>query len=280
MTFGINTFLFKSPFTTESISLFPKFREWGFDSVEIALEDASHIKGDTVKKALADNGLVCASMCAALGPGRDLRGSKQDQQTAIDYMKSVMDVMAEVGTPVLAGPLYSAVGRAEAVEEAEYKKQWELVVKHLRTLAEYAKNLNIKLAIEPLNRYETDFINTSAQAVQLVNDIDHDAAGILLDSYHMNIEEKDPAKAILLAGNKLFHFHACGSDRGTPGGDQINWDKIIPALKQVKYDRSVVIESFTTDVKVIAKAASIWRKFEPSQEDIAVKGVQFLKSRF
>jgi D-psicose/D-tagatose/L-ribulose 3-epimerase len=280
MTFGINTFLFKSPFTTESISLFPKFREWGFDSVEIALEDASHIKGATVKKALADNGLVCASMCAALGPGRDLRGSKQDQQTAIDYMKSVMDVMAEVGTPVLAGPLYSAVGRAEAVEEAEYKKQWELVVKHLRTLAEYAKNLNIKLAIEPLNRYETDFINTSAQAVQLVNDIDHDAAGILLDSYHMNIEEKDPAKAILLAGDKLFHFHACGSDRGTPGGDQINWDKIIPALKQVKYDRSVVIESFTTDVKVIAKAASIWRKFEPSQEDIAVKGVQFLKSRF
>ncbi len=280
MTFGINTFLFKSPFTNESLPLLAKFKQWGFDSVEIALEDATHIDPMALKKALSDNGLVCASMCGAMGPGRDLRGSKSDQQTASDYIKSVLDVMAQVGTPVLAGPLYSTVGRAEATEENEYRKQWDIVVGHLRTLSDYAKQRNIKLAIEPLNRYETDFINTCEQALQMIADVSSDALTVHLDSYHMNIEEKDSAKAILKAGNKLGHFHACGCDRGTPGNDHINWDAIVPALKQIKYDGSVVIESFTTDVKVIAKAASIWRKFEPSQEDIAIKGLQFLHSRF
>ncbi len=280
MNFGINTFLFKSPFTTESISLFPKFKKWGFDSVEIALEDASHIDASVVKKALADNGLICGSMCGAFGEGRDLRGSKQYQQNSMDYIKSVLDVMAELGSPVLAGPLYSSVGRAEATAEDEYKRQWETVVGHLNTLAEYALTLNSKLAIEPLNRYETDFINTCDQAMRMVNDVNSDGISVHLDTYHMNIEEKDPAKAILNAGSKLGHFHACGTDRGTPGNDHTNWNSIVAAIKEIGYDGGVVIESFTTDVKVIAKAASIWRKFEPSQEDIAIKGVQFLHSRF
>lgn len=278
MTFGINTFLFKSPFTNESFPLLEKFSEWGFDSVEVALEDPSHIDPSLFKKALQDNGLVCASMCGAMGPGRDLRGSKSDQQSSLDYLRGVLEVMAEVGVPVLAGPLYSTVGRAEATEESEYKRQWETVVGHLRTLADYAGQRKIKLAIEPLNRYETDFINTCAQALQMVKDVNHDAISVHLDSYHMNIEEKDSAKAILAAGSKLGHFHACGCDRGTPGNDHISWDTIVPALKKINYNGSVVIESFTTDVKVIAKAASIWRKFEPSQEDIAIQGLKFLHS--
>lgn len=278
MTFGINTFLFSSPFTNESLPLLERFSRWGFDSVELALEDPSHIDPKTFATALRNNNLVCGSVCAAMGPGRDLRGSAQEQQDANDYMKGIMDVMAEINAPALIGPLYSSVGRAEPTSERDYKKQWEIVVKHLQALADYASERNIKLAIEPLNRYETDFINTCEQALKLVNDIGNDAAGILLDTYHMNIEEKNSATAIRKAGSRLVHFHACGCDRGTPGNDHINWNEIVPALKEIGYDGSVVIESFTTDVKVIAKAASIWRQFEPSQEDIAIKGLQFLKS--
>lgn len=276
MNFGINTFLFTSPFTTNNTALFPQFREWGFDSVEIALEDAAHIDPFTVKKALDENGLTCSSICAAMGPDRDLRGTKEQQQHAIDYIKSVLGIMPSLGCPILIGPLYSSVGRADAVAEDDYRKQWAIVVDHLKTLAEYAGKLNLQLAIEPLNRYETDFINTCSQAFKLISDVNHRSIKIHLDSYHMNIEEKDPSRAIIDAGDKLAHFHACGCDRGTPGGDHINWEKISAALKQVDYKGAVVIESFTKDVKVIAKAASIWRKFEPSQEDIAVKGLEFL----
>lgn len=277
MRFGINTFLFTSPFTTESISLFPQFKKWGFDTVEIALEDASHIDPVTVKKALDDNGLICGSICAAMGGGRDFRGTAEEQKGAMDYLKAIVDLSPVLGHPALIGPLYSAVGRAELVPEEEYKKQWDTVVGHLRTLAAHAGSLGVKLAIEPLNRFETDFINTCDQALKMVNDVNESALYVHLDSFHMNIEEKDSAKAIVKAGDKLAHFHACGCDRGTPGNDHINWTAIFAALKQVGYNADVVIESFTPAIEIIARAACIWRETEPSRESIAIEGVKFLK---
>jgi D-psicose/D-tagatose/L-ribulose 3-epimerase len=101
-----------------------------------------------------------------------------------------------------------------------------------------------------------------------------------LDTFHMNIEEKNQAAAIRKAGKLLGHFHACGSDRGTPGGDHIDWPNIVKALKAIGYQGDVVIESFTTDVKVIARAAAIWRKIEPKRDDIAVNGLKFLRKAF
>ena len=280
MKFGINTFLFTSPFTTESISLFPLFKKWGFDSVEIALEDASHIDAKAVRKALDDNGLVCGSICAAMGADRDFRGSAADQEGAKKYLEGIIDVMPVLGCPFLIGPLYSAVGRADFETPENYQKQWETVVKHLKALADYAQKANVTLCLEPLNRFETDFINTCDQVLKMVNDIDHPSVAVHLDTFHMNIEEKNQAKAILKAGSKLKHFHACGTDRGTPGKDSLNWPEIFTALKQINYDNSIVIESFTPDVKIIAKAASIWRNMEPSQESIAEEGVRFLRQQY
>ncbi|MFT3746786.1 MAG: sugar phosphate isomerase/epimerase [Agriterribacter sp.] len=280
MKFGINTFLFTSPFTTKSVSLFPQFKKWGFDAVEIALEDASHIDAKIVKKALDDNGLVCGSICAAMGGDRDFRGSASDQEGAKKYLEGIIDVMPDLGCSFLIGPLYSAVGRADFETPENYKKQWDLVVKHLNSLANYAQKANVTLCLEPLNRFETDFINTCDQVLKLANDIDHASVGVHLDTFHMNIEEKNQAKAILKAGSKLKHFHACGTDRGTPGNDSLNWTEIFNALKQIGYDNNIVIESFTPDVKIIAKAASIWRNMEPSQQSIAEEGVKFLKKAY
>jgi D-psicose/D-tagatose/L-ribulose 3-epimerase len=280
MTYGLNSFLFESPFTNKSFHLIKKVKDWGFDTIEIAIEDPTHVDPALLKKILADNGLACGSVCAAVGPGRDFRGSKHEQQTSMDYMKGLLDMMPVFGATVLVGPLYSSVGRAEPKTDDEFKQQWDAVVKNLKELSAYAAERKVRLAIEPLNRYETDFINTCDQVLKLVDDIGHDAAGILLDTYHMNIEEKNSAAAIRAAGRKLYHFHACGCDRGTPGNDHIEWDSIVAALKEINYNGIAVIESFTTDVKVIAKAASIWRKFEPSQDDIAVNGLRFLRKAF
>lgn len=277
MRFGINTFLFTSPFTNESTRLFSKFRDWGFDSVEIALEEASHIDAAYVRSELDRHGLVCGSVCAAMGPDRDLRGTMEQQQNAMQYMQGLLDAMVVLDCPTLIGPLYSSVGRADAVPEQEYEAQWQTVVGHLRTLSQYALERKRLLAIEPLNRFETDFINTADQALRMIKDVNHPALKMHLDTFHMNIEEKNQAIAIEKAGKHLGHFHACGSDRGTPGGDHIDWVGIQAALKNINYRGDVVIESFTKDVKVIARAAAIWRQIEPSQEDIAVKGVQFLK---
>jgi len=277
MRLGINTFLFTSPFTNESTKLFPTFKKWGFDTVEIPVEDPSHIDPAHVKAELDKNGLVCGSVCACMGPDRDLRGTPEQQQTGLAYMTTLLDQMVTLECPSLIGPVYSAVGRADAVPPEEYEQQWQTVVGHLKTLCQRAEQKQRQVCLEPLNRFETDFINTCDQGLKMIKDVGSRAMKLHLDTFHMNIEEKDQATAIRKAGRVLGHFHACGSDRGTPGNDHIDWQPIAAALKGIGYQGDVVIESFTTDVKVIARAAAIWRRIEPTRDEIATKGIKFLR---
>jgi D-psicose/D-tagatose/L-ribulose 3-epimerase len=279
MRFGINTFLFTSPFTNESTKWFKTFKKWGFDSVEIAIEHESHVDPAHLKSELDRHGLAAGTLCGAFGPGRDLRGTPEEQQASLDYIHWLIDAMVVLDSHTLVGPMYSAVGRAEFVPPDERKAQWKQVVKHLKTLCKYAEKKRKMIALEPLNRFETDFINTCDQALQMLKDVRSPSLSVHLDTFHMNIEEKDPAAAIRKAGKRLGHLHACGSDRGAPGNDHINWKSIAKALRKIRYRNDVVIESFTPDVLVIAKAASIWREMEPNKNDIAVKGLKFLRKR-
>ena len=280
MRFGINSFLFTSPFTTDSVKLFPKFKKWGFDTVELPIEDPSHIDPDKVRAAADKAGLAIGSICACMGPGRDFRGTAEEQATAMTYCKALIDQAVVLGCPSIIGPVYSVVGKADAVEPAQQKVEWQLVVKNLKELCKYAEEQGVQICVEPLNRFETDFLNTCDQGLKLIKAVGSKALKLHLDTFHMNIEEKNQAAAILKAGKHLGHFHACGSDRGTPGGDHIDWKPIVAALKKIGYQGDVVIESFTTDVKVIARAAAIWRKIEPKRDDIAVKGLANLKRFF
>ena len=277
MRIGINTFLFTSPFTTKSVSLFPRFKRWGFETVEIAIEDPSHIDPATVRAAAERAGLAIGSVCAAMGPGRDFRGTAAEQKTAMAYLRALIDQAVALGCPSIIGPMYSVVGKADAVPPPQQKKEWALVVKNLRALARHAEARGVTLCVEPLNRFETDFLNTVDQGLKLLRDVGSPALKLHLDTFHMNIEEKDQAVAIRKAGRHLGHLHACGSDRGTPGGDHIAWPALARALADVRYRGDVVIESFTTDVKVIARAAAIWRRIEPSRDAIAVNGLKFLR---
>src|SRR6478609_8917805 len=135
MRIGINTFLFTSPFTSESTRLFSKFKKWGFDSVELAVEDPIHINAELVKRELDKNGVVCGSVCACMGPDRDLRGNARQQKTSLTYMTRIIDQMVVLGCPSLVGPVYSSVGRADAVPAGEYRQQWKTVARHLKTLS-------------------------------------------------------------------------------------------------------------------------------------------------
>jgi len=277
MRFGINTFLFTSPFTTRSTKSFAKLRKWGFDSLEIAVEDPAHIDAARVKQDLDSIGLVCGSICSCTGGDRDLRGTPRQQKIAMAYFRALLDQAVVLGAKSIIGPLYSAVGRADAVPRSEYKKQWKTVVGHLKTLSKEAENAGVQICIEPLNRFETDFINTCDQVLKLVQDVGSPALKVMLDTFHMNIEEKNQAQAIRKAGKYLGHLHACGCDRGTPGSDHIDWPGIATALKAIRYDGDIVIESFAMNVKLIAKAAAIWRQIEPTQDEIAIKGLKNLR---
>ncbi len=277
MRLGINTFLFTSPFNNQSTRLFKQFKRWGFETVELPIEDPSHIDPVSVKRELDKAGLACGSVCACMGPDRDLRGTAKQQKVGQKYLKTLIDYAVALGAPSVIGPVYSETGRADAVPKPEYKKQWKTVVKNLKAVCAYAEKKGIQICLEPLNRFETDFINTCDQALKMVKDVGSPALKVHLDTFHMNIEEKNQAAAIRKAGKHLAHVHACGCDRGTPGNDHIDWKGIAKALRAVGFRGDVVIEGFATHVKMIARAASVWRQFEPTNEEIATKGLKFLR---
>lgn len=280
MKIGINTFLFTSPFTNRSTRLFPQFRAWGFDGVEIAVENPTDIDPAFIRRELDRHGLACTAVCACFPPVRDLRGTPAQQRAALRYVTALIGCAEILGTNVIAGPLYSATGRAEAASPAQRHQHWRTVRGHLQTLCARAAAAGKIICAEPLNRFETDFLNTVDQSLALIAEVKSPALKLLLDTFHMNIEEKDLPTTIRRAGPHIGHFHASGSDRGTPGNDHLDWRGIARALRAVKYPGALVIESFTPDVKVIARAAAIWRNIEPSRETIARDGLAFLRRHF
>jgi D-psicose/D-tagatose/L-ribulose 3-epimerase len=159
----------------------------------------------------------------------------------------------------------------------ERAKDVDLLVKNLGDLSKYAGDRGVVLGIEPLNRFETSFINLASQVIEVVDRVNHPSCKIMLDTFHMNIEEKSLGNAIRAAGKRMVHFHACENDRGAPGSGNVTWDDVADALRDIGYDGPVVIESFTNKVKSIARAAAIWRPFEASQDALAQNGVSFLK---
>jgi D-psicose/D-tagatose/L-ribulose 3-epimerase len=281
MKFGINTLLFAGTFTDEDASLFPVFREAGFDGVEIALEKKGDIDYGRILESLKSSDLVCSSLCGLYGPNRDLRSERPEYvRGSIEYMKDCIDACVALETNLFVGPHYSAVGRADLVPDDEREKQWRMVVKGLKEISAYAEDRGVYLALEPLNRFETDFLNVCAQAVRLIDDVGSPMLKIHLDTFHMNIEEKSSAQAVLDAGDLLAMLHASENDRGAPGTGQVHWHKVADAVKKTGYDGWVVVESFTPEVKVIAKAASIWRQTEKDGITLARKGLEFLKKTF
>jgi len=280
LKFGINTFLFASPFTDESIKVFKDFKSMGFDGVEIALENKGDFDCKKVLKALRENGLECCSICGAYGPGRDLRGTAQEQEAAKQYIKDCIDTCTDLECDLFIGPHYSSVGRAQFEPEEKKKEQWQTVVKNLKQVCQYAEQKGVYMALEPLNRFETDFINLCLDAKRMIQDVGSPMLKIHLDTFHMNIEEKSLPMAILEAQNLLFHVHASENDRGAPGTGTVDWKGVKDALVRIGYNRYMVIESFTPEVEIIAKAASIWRETEKSGKALAQKGLNFLKALF
>jgi D-psicose/D-tagatose/L-ribulose 3-epimerase len=276
--YGVSTWLWTSPFTTESIQvLFPKIAGMGFDVVEIAVEDPALIDIKKVKAGLNEYGLQ-VSICGAFGPSRDLTSeSKQVQQTGIAYIESCLDICAELGIEFLGGPMYSAVGKARMLKPDQRKAEWDLAVKNLHLVSEMAAARNLKIALEPLNRFESDLVNTADDVVRMVNDINHPAACVMLDSFHMSIEERDPESAIVTAGDKLIHLQVAENYRGTPGTGQTPWHAYRKGLERIGYEGIVTIESFTTDNVELAGAVCFWTAKAESQDAFATEGLHFLK---
>jgi D-psicose/D-tagatose/L-ribulose 3-epimerase len=278
---GVNAWVWSSPVHTEEFGrLAPIVARMGFDLIEVGIESTSDLDYRRAAEIAKTNGLA-VSVCAAMGPDRDLIHADQSIRTnGMSYVRHCIDAAQTLGAANVCGPLYSAVGRTWQATDDERARDVDLLVGQLGELAKYAGDRGVWLGVEPLNRFETSFINLASQAIEVVDRVDHPACGLLLDTFHMNIEERSIGDAIRAAGKRMRHLHTCENDRGAPGSGHVPWDEVAQACRDVGFNGPFVIESFTNKVKSIAKAAAIWRKFADSQDALAENGLRHLRALF
>ena len=276
MKFGVNTFLWTGNFGPEHFDLLPKIKANGFDGIEVALIRPADFKATEIRKAAEKNGLEC-TVCSVL-PGELslISPDAQVRSKTIAHMSECFEACAEAGAKLIAGPLYSPVGYLPGRRRTA--DEWKNAVDGYQQLGPVLAANGVTACIEPLNRFETYFLNTTEDAVKLCAEIDHPNVGILWDTFHANIEEKDPAKALGTTGRFLKHVHTCENDRGTPGSGHVDWKGVFATLRDMKYDGWLTIESFGFAIGELSAAASIWRDIERTPEDIAFEGIKFLKA--
>jgi D-psicose/D-tagatose/L-ribulose 3-epimerase len=279
MKYGVNTWIWTAPITIAELEeLAPKIAKMGCDHIEIPIDDPKTLDFMKVGEIIHKANIQSISFCAAMSPDRDLiDADPKVRATGVEYLKACVDGLALVGGKHLVGPFYSAVGRTWQQTAEEREHDLKILVKILRDLAAYASTKGITLGLEPINRFETSFITTADQAIELVDRVNHPSLKIMLDTFHMNIEENSMGDAIRRVGSRLIQVHSNENNRGTPGAGHVPWQEVAQALKDIHFDGIFVIESFTNKVKSIAKAAAIWRPLAPSQDALAADGIIFLK---
>ncbi|TDD53521.1 sugar phosphate isomerase/epimerase [Nonomuraea terrae] len=272
---GVNTWVWVSPLTDDDLArLAPRVAGWGFDVIELPVEWPGDWNPDKAAAVLAEHGLA-ASVVLVMPPGRELvAASPEAVRDTQDYLRHCVDVAVAVGSPVIGGPAYASVGRTWRLSPDERRSAYAELRENLRPVLDHAGERGIKLAVEPLNRYETSLLNTVEQALDALPEDCY----LALDVYHMNIEEKDPAQAVRAAAGRIGHVQVCGTDRGTPGADHFDWPGFTQALRDAGYTGPLVIESFTAHNQTIATAASIWRPLAESQDTLAVDGLAYLRT--
>ncbi len=280
LEYGVSTWLWESPFTTDSISMFPKIKSMGFDVVEIPVEDPDLIDIKTVKRVLKDNDLR-PTVCGVFGPTKDFTSHDVSlQENCFRYIEKCFEIAAELEVDFLAGPMYSAVGKARMVSEEQRKIEWERAVTNLQKACLMASKHGQQIALEPLNRFESDLVNTAEDVMRLIKDINHGSAKVLLDGFHMTIEEQNIREAINTVGDTLIHVQVSENHRGIPGTGLTPWKEFKLGLEDVEYKGAMVIESFTPEIKELAGAVCIWKHLANSQDDFASEGIKFLKKTF
>jgi D-psicose/D-tagatose/L-ribulose 3-epimerase len=278
MKLGVNTFIWTSEFTPDHLDLLPRIKAAGFDGVELPVAQPAAFRTTDVRRALEANGLEC-TVCSVILQEFNLVGADADlRRRTQQHVRDVVKVAADLGATLVDGPLYSPVGYLPGRRRTD--DEWGWAVEGYQAVGPALDANGITLAIEPLNRFETYFLNTAADATALCEAVGHDRVGVAFDTFHASIEEKNVAEACRRVGRHLKHVQISENDRGTPGSGHVDWDALFDVLTGLKYDAWLTIESFGPNLGAFSSAVCIWRDIEPNPESIAFDGLTFLRRRY
>jgi D-psicose/D-tagatose/L-ribulose 3-epimerase len=275
MKLGFNLLLWTPHVTAQHEGILRDLKKTGYDGVEIPMFEGDPEHYARLGALLDKIGLE-RTVVSVLGPGNNpLAADKAQQQAALARAKWAIDCCAALGAPILAGPMHSELGffSGNPATAAERKRG----LAFHRRAGDYAAKRNVRFALEALNRFECYFLNTMEQLSDYLDEVDHPAVKAMYDTFHSNIEEKEPVGAIKTIKKHMIHVHISENDRGTPGKGHVPWGATYKALRAAKYDGWLTIEAFGRAMPALAAATRVWRDFFPNREEVYKFGYKSMK---
>ena len=275
---GIHSLLWTERFDANPEPVVRKAKAFGFDGIEIyvAPSQIDSFDKDRVKKALHDTNLECIG-CTCLDKETDVTSADEAvRKRGVSHLQKCAALFSDLGGKLVTGVTYGAWGKLTG--SGPTNEEWSHSAESLKAACRLVRNTGVMIGLEPANRFETYVINTAADAVKLAKKVDEPNIGVHLDTFHMNIEEKNPYDAIVNTNDRLCYIHLCENDRGVAGTGNINWDVVFKGLSTIGYDKWITLESFTPEIRSVAASTAIWRQVAPSADAIASDGLKFLKS--
>jgi len=276
--FGVDTFIWSEAFSEKDLWIIPKAKELGFEVLDIAISHPENFPTSLVKKKVEEVGIEVVTTTTLseetnlISPDPDIRAR------GAEHMKLLVDINVELGSKITGGVNYAAWGYLPGRPRTE--EEWEWSVTAMREVAEYARGKSdLIIAVEPVNRFETHFLNIAEDAVRYCQEVGTGNVKVHLDSFHMIREETSFRGAVETCGKEyLGYVHVCENNRGIPGTGLVPWREFFQALKDIGYNGPLVIESFDPGFEELNRQCAIWRKLAESGEELAIKGLKNLKA--
>jgi D-psicose/D-tagatose/L-ribulose 3-epimerase len=273
---GFNLLLWTTHITAEHTPILKSLKKAGYDSVEIPILEGEPDHYARLGELLDGLGLERTAV-GVIGPSgkNPIAADKASRDASVAYIKKVLDCTAALGAKIICGPIHSEIGSfsGHGLNAAERKRG----ISFHHKVGDHAARKDVRIAVEALNRFECYFANTMAQLADYLDEVDHPAIKGMYDTFHANIEEKDPVAAIKDIKRHLIHVHISENDRGTPGKGHVPWAATYKALRAAKYDGYITIEAFGRALPALAAATKVWRDFFPNREEVYLQGIKHMK---
>jgi D-psicose/D-tagatose/L-ribulose 3-epimerase len=276
MKIGFNLLLWTGHVDDSHLPQMEALKAAGYDGVEIPMFGGDLPHYQRLGRQIRDLGLEATAI--TIIPDADhnpLSEDKAARQKAVDWLKGATEWAAALHSPILCGPIHQPLGLFTGEAPTDVEKGRLAEVHH--AVAENAAKLGIPIVMEYLNRFEAYIVNTMAGALAHAARVDHPNFGVMHDTFHANIEEKDPVGIIYQAAPKLRHVHISENDRGTPGRGHIAFGPHFKALRAVGYDGWLTIEAFGRALPALAAATRVWRDFYASPEQVYTEGIAVIR---
>lgn len=273
---GLNTWLWTHIFREEHLYSIDVSYELGSEVIDFCINDPFIFPIEQVNDCLKKYDMDVVITTAMPTHCNPISPVKEEREFALKYIKKLVDIAAILGSPLIGGVNYAGSGYFSGKPRSD--QEIDYCLEYLRLACDYAEQFNVDIALEPVKRFETHFLNTAEQALRLIELSGIENLKIHLDTFHMNIEEENIAGAIESCGDKLVHMHFVENNRNIPGKGHVSWTDVFTALDNIGYDGAGCIETFNpTTLDETCSLTFLTRKFADSPEKLAKDGLEFLK---